>query len=328
MRVEPQVSSVTPSQINLGNGILAPAFNVQAVSTTVLASDGETIVLGGLISKQDTRQENGIPYFKDIPYVGALFRYRTHTISRREVLIIMTPHIIRSELDQARILAEESAKIKWCLPEVAKIHTHGMEVMGPAAHGARPVPTAGPNAPQPVQPGPGYFAPTLDPVPLHGAPPVPAPGGVTPPTPPTPGAPVPPGTLPPTTLPGGPGAAAPQPPGGVSPAAASQPAHAQPGYTMTQPQGPAQPPIPTLPPPMSPPMTATGVPMTGYPPVVPAGASSTPGAADRGYKMVIPSAAQPYTPLPPKGQDAPPADKQPTNNAKEGGPWTFDIRGR
>jgi len=49
-----------------------------------------------------------------------------------ETLIIMTPHIIRSEYDHARILAEESAKMKWCLPEVAKSHTHGMEVIGPA----------------------------------------------------------------------------------------------------------------------------------------------------------------------------------------------------
>src|SRR5262249_38276738 len=86
--LEPEVASVSSSPVNLGNGILAPAFNIQTVQTTVLASDGETIVLGGLISKQDTRQENGIPYFKDIPYVGALFRYRTHVIQRREVLII------------------------------------------------------------------------------------------------------------------------------------------------------------------------------------------------------------------------------------------------
>src|SRR5262249_38202935 len=118
MRVEPQVSSVSPTPINLGNGVNAPAFNVQTVQTTVLASDGETIVLGGLISKQDQRIENGYPFLKDIPYVGALFRYRTHQIQRREVLIIMTPHIIRSEADQARILAEEAQRTHWCVPDI------------------------------------------------------------------------------------------------------------------------------------------------------------------------------------------------------------------
>src|SRR5262249_31312533 len=61
--------------------------------------------------------------------------------------------------DHARILAEESAKMKWCLPEIANLHTHGMEVMGPASRGARPVPTnPGPiPTPQGYVPGPAYF---------------------------------------------------------------------------------------------------------------------------------------------------------------------------
>ena len=57
----------------------------------------------------------------------------------------MTPHIMRSEADQARILAEESAKMHWCLPDIAAIHGHGMEVMGPASQGARVVPNGPPN---------------------------------------------------------------------------------------------------------------------------------------------------------------------------------------
>jgi type II secretory pathway component GspD/PulD (secretin) len=233
MRVEPQVESVTSSPVSLGNGVLAPAFNVQTVQTTVLASDGETIVLGGLIAKQDTRQENGIPYLKDIPYVGALFRYRTHQVQRREVLIIMTPHIVRSEFDHARILAEESAKMKWCLPEIANTHTHGMEVMGPASQGARPVPVGpqGPNAPTTFMPGPAYFG-GYDPVPLNGVPPLP-PGSLPPGygQPGTPG--VPPGT--PFSVPPGGAPSGVLPPGGapthlpVGQPAAGQPGMAQPG---------------------------------------------------------------------------------------------------
>ena len=80
MRIEPQISSVSPTAVSLGNGFSAPAFNIQTVQTTVLASDGETIVLGGLITKQDNRTENGWPIFKDIPYVGALFRFRSQQI--------------------------------------------------------------------------------------------------------------------------------------------------------------------------------------------------------------------------------------------------------
>src|SRR4029077_11464503 len=42
MRIEPQISSVSPTAVSLGNGLSAPAFNIQTVQTTVLASDGET----------------------------------------------------------------------------------------------------------------------------------------------------------------------------------------------------------------------------------------------------------------------------------------------
>jgi hypothetical protein len=250
MRVEPQIESVTSSPVSLGNGVLAPAFNVQTVQTTVLASDGETIVLGGLIAKQDTRQENGIPYLKDIPYAGALFRYRTHTIQRREVIIIMTPHIVRSEYDHARILAEESARMKWCLPEVGRLHGHGMEVMGPASQGARPVPIGPPTqGPGPSYvpggpnfvPGPAYFG-GYDPTPLNntpafqpgmGQPGVVQPGMVQPgmgqpgmPMQPGVGQPafIPPGTLPPGGM-----------PGAIAPAPGFQPGMVPPGGFQPQP---------------------------------------------------------------------------------------------
>jgi len=173
MRVEPQVSNVAPSTVAVGNGINAPIFNQETVETTVLAADGETIIIGGLINKQDSRTENGIPFFKDIPYVGSLFRYRTQAMSRREILFIMTPQIVRSEYDTARILAEESRKMNWCLPDIAKIHGHGMEVMGPAAQGANPIPVGGTIPGQiPVGQLPGGFGPGFVPAPV-----LPGPGG-------------------------------------------------------------------------------------------------------------------------------------------------------
>ena len=94
---------------------------------------------------------------KDLPYVGALFRYRQHNVSRREIIVIMTPHIVRSEFDQARVLAEESAKMKWCVPEVIRTHGHGGEIIGPASQGARPVPVGAPQGQPTFVPGPAYF---------------------------------------------------------------------------------------------------------------------------------------------------------------------------
>jgi hypothetical protein len=360
MRVEPQVASVSSTPVSLGNGLQTPAFNIQTVQTTVLASDGETIVLGGLISKQETRQENGIPYLKDIPYAGALFRYRTHQIQRREVLIIMTPHIVRSEFDHARIFAEESAKMKLCLPEIAHMHTHGMEVMGPASKGARPVPTnPGPiPTPQGYVPGPAYFGGADQPTAItpQYPPGFAPPGAVTPgfgpggpvgalppsgmpmtpaqpiavqPVPMQPGA-VQPGAVPPaagvplTLPPAGPTSAAPPQSWPAPPTGVVPVSAAQP--TFTHPPF-AQPVAPVYPQPVQPQPTFTMV-----PPGAPA-SPAVPPAAHSATNPVLPLPGMPVGPTtagrgfmmvaPAQGKAAPPEDQAPTTKpkAREGTLW-------
>jgi hypothetical protein len=132
MRVIPEVSTVSPTQVNLGNGINATQFNVQHVETTVTIEDGQTVAIGGLITKRDQKTENKIPWLGDLPWVGSLFRYRTQTKNRFELMIILTPHIVRSRLDADRILAEESRRMNWIVGDMVKIHgPAGMEPMLP-----------------------------------------------------------------------------------------------------------------------------------------------------------------------------------------------------
>src|SRR5262249_52316755 len=98
MRVTPQVSSVVPSNqfVNLGNGLLAPVFNQQIIDTTIIARDGETVAIGGLITRSDAKAENKFPWFGDLPVVGTLFRFRTQVKAKQELLVILTPHIVRN----------------------------------------------------------------------------------------------------------------------------------------------------------------------------------------------------------------------------------------
>jgi general secretion pathway protein D len=164
MRVIPEVSSVLPTQINLGNGVMATQFNVQHVETTVSAKDGETVAIGGLIQKRDTKDENKYPWLGDLPYIGALFRYRTQDKSKTELLVILTPHIVRSPLDADRILAEEARRMDWILGDVVK--TQGGSGMAPilppppappvgAIHGdTMPAPFSAIPAPSELLPGP------------------------------------------------------------------------------------------------------------------------------------------------------------------------------
>jgi len=99
MRVIPEVSSVDPVPVNLGNGQLGTSLNIQHIETTVTASDGETVALGGLITRADAKNENRIPWLGDLPGVGALFRFRTQTKARSELLVVLTPHVAGTHPD-------------------------------------------------------------------------------------------------------------------------------------------------------------------------------------------------------------------------------------
>src|SRR5262249_57549612 len=130
----------------------------------------------------DTKSENKIPWFGDLPLIGAAFRYRTQSKSKRELLVIMTPHIIHNRFDADAILAKESSRMDWIVGDVARTHgTTGMEpIFASAPH------VGGPNGP--ARPGgpngnvPGCAAPG-GPRPM---PPPPVPPCQPPPRPPPP----------------------------------------------------------------------------------------------------------------------------------------------
>ena len=129
MRVEPQIITPTPTPISLGGGLQAFAFNTQTVQTTVQAADGETIILGGLIRKSDSKTENKVPWLGDLPWVGAAFRYRTQQQERRELLVIVTPHIVKNEADMQKLLADEARRMSYSSNDVACIHGHGLNLL-------------------------------------------------------------------------------------------------------------------------------------------------------------------------------------------------------
>jgi Type II secretory pathway, component HofQ len=72
-----------------------PAIRRNEAETRVLALDGETIVIGGIFTRAATENLRGIPWFSRVPLVGFLFR-NTQTIDqRRELLVFITPRIVR-----------------------------------------------------------------------------------------------------------------------------------------------------------------------------------------------------------------------------------------
>jgi len=107
----------TPVPIPAGSSQTSPAINDQNVSTQLSLADGATVLLGGFITESKTDDDSGIPYLKDIPGVGLLFRSSSVTVDRQETLIFITPYIINSGLDSQRIVDSVKEGMKqW--PEV------------------------------------------------------------------------------------------------------------------------------------------------------------------------------------------------------------------
>lgn len=84
----------------------SPSFNVRSVNTEVVLKDNQVLVMGGLMRTTETQSDEGIPFFKDIPYLGALFKNETNTKNKTELMLFITPHIISNEEDSQYVTSQ------------------------------------------------------------------------------------------------------------------------------------------------------------------------------------------------------------------------------
>ena len=77
-----------------------PSINTNSVTTQVLVANGETVVLGGIFQSEVATQTTKTPFLGDIPYLGRLFKRTEHIDERSELLIFVTPKIIKNDLIQ------------------------------------------------------------------------------------------------------------------------------------------------------------------------------------------------------------------------------------
>jgi type IV pilus assembly protein PilQ len=75
-----------------------PTIDTNALETQVLVNNGETIVLGGIFQSEDITQVDKTPFFGDLPVIGRLFRRTTHTEDKSELLIFITPRLVKDVL--------------------------------------------------------------------------------------------------------------------------------------------------------------------------------------------------------------------------------------
>ncbi len=73
--------------------------NKRVLKSTILVDDGEIIVIGGLIKDSIRSQESGVPLLRDIPYLGALFRWNSETRDKTNLMVFLRPTIVRGKED-------------------------------------------------------------------------------------------------------------------------------------------------------------------------------------------------------------------------------------
>ena len=88
------VGDLVPS----GQGGFIPSIDTTEITTQVLVGNGETVVLGGVFKTEDLETVNKVPFFGDIPYVGAFFRSESRNNTKTETLIFITPRILADTL--------------------------------------------------------------------------------------------------------------------------------------------------------------------------------------------------------------------------------------
>ena len=93
-----------------------PTTNTRQATATLSVADGHTVILGGLMRDGITRTASRVPLLGDLPLIGALFRSTTSKREKSELLVFLTPHVVRTAEEAARVTEDQKSK----LPELPK----------------------------------------------------------------------------------------------------------------------------------------------------------------------------------------------------------------
>ncbi len=159
-----EVSNVVNGTQNNASNPLGPTTTIRSASTTVSIQNHRTAVIGGLLATQDQTTNQGVPFISSIPVIGNLFSNKNHDKQKDNLIVFLTPHIIRNKTELRALALDERQKF---ITSLGRKEVHDMpasqirEVYKPSF--SIPVsPDADLNAPYgalPVAPGPENYAP-------------------------------------------------------------------------------------------------------------------------------------------------------------------------
>ena len=142
--VYPEISANTGRTVTLNQYASSPIFSQRYAQSRVAIRDGQTIVIGGMMQDQLTKEIDKVPFLGDIPVLGLLFQHTNEVKQKTELLIFLTPHVAKEPGELKGMTESEKSGTKIVQEAVDtgayKNHLNGMDL------GASTRPTTGPAA--------------------------------------------------------------------------------------------------------------------------------------------------------------------------------------
>lgn len=109
LEINQQVSSAGTNTLS---GTASPVISNREISTKLAVRNGQTVFMGGLIENNINLIDSGVPFLKDIPYLGWAFKYQSQVKEKTELLVMITPYVIESEDVLQQYVAGFNAKMQ------------------------------------------------------------------------------------------------------------------------------------------------------------------------------------------------------------------------
>jgi general secretion pathway protein D len=115
LELKQEITAVEPGSQTIGSGTssvpVGPTLTKRSMDTTTIAKDAQTLVIGGLVRDNTILTENKIPLLGDIPLLGWLFRSQSRQTQKLNLLVFLTPHLVKDEVDMVELNARKSAEL-------------------------------------------------------------------------------------------------------------------------------------------------------------------------------------------------------------------------
>jgi general secretion pathway protein D len=120
-RVLQEVSALTQQTIQAA--LNAPVITVREAETSAIVKNGSTVVIGGLIGETEQVTETGVPFLKDVPVLGYLFKGRSVTRNRTELAIFLTPYVVFTDEDAEELLRQQREQLQQSRRQIDSVLT-------------------------------------------------------------------------------------------------------------------------------------------------------------------------------------------------------------